>query len=165
MTLQRAWVYPNEIYTAKIMNLPVEYSHMHINYGMWGQSDKDDMPLDLGIGFVTMLEGQDKTPAASMPTTGDAVYQGGWVATVKGAGENGRFTNYTGLSKVTADFAKNTVGVDLMDLATFSSTLDEGMRNRFSKGNVTKVEALGGLTAATAGPSLPTSLRHRLPLE
>ena len=102
-------------------NLPVVYDHMHLNYGMWNTL-KDEKPADLGIGFVTVLEGKDKTPLAGMPrTVGTATYQGGWVATVRGPGEPDSatgFSEHQGLSEVTADFGKNTVKVDLK-LATY----------------------------------------------
>ena len=107
-------------------NIPAIYDHMHVNYGMWNTL-KDKKPADLGIGFVTVLEGKDKTPLARMPrNVGTATYQGGWVATVRAPGEPDLatgFSEHQGLSEVTADFEKNTVKVDLK-LAKYESNRD-----------------------------------------
>ena len=128
--------------------LPVIYEHMHVNYGMWNTM-KDEKPADLGIGFVTVLEGKDKTPLANTLRVGTATYQGGWVGTVRSAAssETG-LTNRSGASEVTADFTKNTVEVSLTGLAMLEGAIDG---NGFMGTEVTDVEDIGDLTAAADG--------------
>ena len=130
--------------------LPVVYDHVHMNYGMWNTM-KEEKPADLGIGFVTVLEGKDKTPVADIPGVGTATYQGGWVGTVRSAGSpdtDPNFTNQGGFSEVTADFTKNTVEVSLTGLAMLEGAIDG---NGFMGTEVTDVENIGDLTAAADG--------------
>ena len=130
--------------------IPIVYDHVHMNYGMWNTM-KDEEPVDLGIGFVTVLEGKDKTPLANIPRVGTATYQGGWVGTVRSASSSDtdpKFTNQSGVSEVTADFKKNTVEVSLNRLAMLEGTLDG---DGFMGTEVTGIRSLGDLTAAADG--------------
>ena len=175
-----AYVYPNEtknlpaavtdseLYMGKPA-IPIVYDHMHINYGMWNKLklDGSNLPLDLGIGFVNVLEDKTKTPVADRPT-GTANYKGGWAAAMraKGAVDSTAFSNHAGLSKVTANFDDNSVTADLLQamvntrdvvdtppftpttVAKFTGAIDG---TGFMGTKIANVGDLGGLTTADDG--------------
>ena len=107
-----------------VEKFPEAMPYEHMNYGMWaaledGTGD-NDTPSGLGTAFVNALSGKAMTPAADMPTSGKATYNGHWLANVRERSEdgNGNITEEQGGSETMADFAKNTVTVKLSTAGT-----------------------------------------------
>ena len=75
-------------------NIPQATAYKHIHFGVWaalGAAKKRrfaNVPSDLGIGFVQNWSGEGMT-VVDMPNNGEATYNGNWVATVRGADEDG----------------------------------------------------------------------------
>ena len=102
------------------------YSHLH--FGVWAglnEANKDtgaNTVSDLGIGFVANIGEM----TSNMPNYGEARYQGNWVANVQAADEegDGAFSRHDGAASMMANFAKATVDVTLIGLATLDGTID-----------------------------------------
>ena len=119
-----------------LKNFPMAMAFEHLHYGVWnGLNEMGTAIADLGTGFVTATADGDGMSGSDMPNAGTAMYNGQWVASVRGSG-GGAITAQNGDSMMTADFAKNTVTVDLEDLAmlegmisgdTFSGTKVSGV--------------------------------------
>ena len=138
--------------------IPEATEYKHIHFGVWaalGAAEEDDgmqMPSNLGIGFVQNYSGGGLTSIGGtsddMPNSGDATYNGNWVAAVQGADEdgNGDITLLNNAAELTADFGKATISADLTGLATLTGDI---AGNTFS-GTKAKLAAspMGGLTAA-----------------
>ena len=82
-----------------------------------------------------------------MPNTGDAKYNGNWVAAVRRADEqgNGDISLTNGVATFTADFGKDTIKATLAELATLTGTV---AGNTFSGTKATVVTNTLGLNAA-----------------
>ena len=105
-----------------LKNFPMAMAFEHLHYGVWNSlNDKGTAIADLGTGFVTATDGSGMT-GDDMPNAGEATYSGQWVASVRGSG-GGAITAQNGDSMMTADFEKNTVEVELMELATLEGTI------------------------------------------
>ena len=109
-------------------SLPVAKSYSHIHFGVWaglGEAAKDGAQkvTDLGIGFVQSIG--DGMTGADMPSTGGAMYNGNWVATVQAAA--GGLALKNGDATLAADFNKATVKATLTDLATLEGSIDGSM--------------------------------------
>ena len=131
-------------------NFPMKMAFEHLHYGVWNSLDeKGEDIADMGIGFVTATADGDGMTGADMPNAGSATYNGQWVASVRGSG-GGAITDQDGDSTMTADFVKNTVEVELMDLATLEGTISGDM---FSGTKVTDVMSDKGDLAVSADGS------------
>ena len=133
--------------------IPLLYDHEYIHYGIWNtlkaDADGTGSPLDMGIGFIRMLEGAVKTPVAGR-LEGTATYQGGWAATVRAEGEdNPAFTRHSGMSKVTANFGDNSLTVDLTSLNLTDAELAE--HNEYVEEDTTQVETFAKLAGTIDG--------------
>ncbi len=112
ITYDKITVYEN------VTRFPITVAYDHMNYGQWVPLKEDgDSSAALGIGFVRLLDGQSMTSAAFMEGNrlGSATYAGHFVGhsraqNAQGEGEVGLFE---GTAKITADFAKDSVNIDL----------------------------------------------------
>ena len=104
-----------------LKDFPMAMAFEHLHYGVWNGLD-EDVIADLGTGFVTATAGGGGMTGDDMPNAGTATYNGQWVASVRGSG-GGAITAQDGDSMMTADFVKNTVKVELMDLATLEGMI------------------------------------------
>ena len=135
----------------KDVTFPVAKSYEHMNYGLWASLKEDgEMPSDLGIGFVRNLAEDSMT--GTMPTKGTAAYHGHWVANVRKAHDagTGDIVEMEGWSKTAANFANNSITVDLLkkDSATdkFASLTGGTISGNTFKGTaVTVVDTDSGL--------------------
>ncbi|MDE0407908.1 MAG: transferrin-binding protein-like solute binding protein [Alphaproteobacteria bacterium] len=106
-----------------LKDFPMSMDFTHLHYGVWNSlNDKGTAIDDMGIGFVAATAGGSGMTGGDMPNSGSAEYNGQWVASVRGSG-GGAITAQSGDSMMTADFAKDTVKVELMDLATLEGTI------------------------------------------
>ena len=73
----------------------------------------------------------DHAAEGGMPNSGNATYNGNWVANIQEADAqgDGAITRQTGTSSMVADFGKDTVKVNLSGLATLAGDISE---NTFS---------------------------------
>ena len=128
---------------------PMKTAYKHLHYGMWNSlDDKGNAIDDLGIGFVTATSDGMGMTGDDMPNVGTASYNGHWVASVRRADMegDGKITEQTGESKMTAKFETDGIMVDLMGLATLDGTITG---DRFKGTKVTGVMAgAGGLDAS-----------------
>jgi len=98
---------------------PVAYKHLH--FGVWADlgdaaANGDQDVAGLGIGFVQSIG--DGMTGADMPSTGEAEYNGNWVATVQSTDATGGTTSLDhGAATLTANFDKATIAADLDGLA------------------------------------------------
>ena len=98
---------------------PVAYKHLH--FGVWAAlgdaaANGDQNVAGLGIGFVQSIG--DGMTGADMPSTGDATYNGNWVATVQSTDATGGTTSLNhGAATLTADFDESEITADLAGLA------------------------------------------------
>ena len=135
----------------KDVTFPVAKSYEHMNYGLWASLKEDgEMPSDLGTGFVRNLAEDSMT--GTMPTKGTATYNGHWVANVRKAHDagTGDIVEMEGWSKTSANFANNSITVDLLkkDSATdkFASLTGGKISGNTFKGTaVTVMDADSGL--------------------
>ena len=118
-----------------VVDFPVAEEYDHFNFGVWSNLEKaeDDGTNDLddlGIGFLTVLDGGEMTPVDDMPTRGDAKFVGNWVANVQAANPSGHghIMTQTGKVEMDADFGGNDVEIKLMNLAVLDGKID---RNEF----------------------------------
>ena len=132
-----------------LANFPMAMAFEHLHYGVWNSlNEKGTAIADLGIGFVAATADGDGMTGSDMPNAGMATYKGQWVASVRGSG-GGAITAQSGDSEMTADFVKNTVEVDLMDLATLEGMIS---RDTFSGTKVSGVMSdKGDLTVSADG--------------
>ena len=106
-----------------LKDFPMAMAFEHLNYGVWNSLDEKGTAIaDLGIGFVTATTDGDGMSGSDMPNAGTATYNGQWVASVRGSG-GGAITDQEGHTTMMADFAKNTVEVELEDLATLEGMI------------------------------------------
>ena len=104
---------------------PVAYKHLH--FGVWAAlgeaaANGDQDVAGLGIGFVQSIG--DGMTGADMPTTGDAEYNGNWVATVQSSDATGGTTSLDhGAAMLTADFDEATIEADLDGLAMLEGAI------------------------------------------
>ena len=107
---------------------PVAYKHLH--FGVWAAlgdaaANGDQDVAGLGIGFVQSIG--DGMTGADMPTTGDATYNGNWVATVQSSDATGGTTSLDhGAATLTADFDEATIEADLDGLAMLEGAISGG---------------------------------------
>lgn len=105
---------------------PVAYKHLH--FGVWAAlgdaaANGDQDVAGLGIGFVQSIG--DGMTGADMPSTGDATYNGNWVATVQSTDATGGTTSLThGAATLMADFDESEITAELTGLATLEGALD-----------------------------------------
>ena len=114
-----------------------DYTHIH--YGLWNglTGIGDNVVDDLGTGFVTAISSgtgmtdPDHAAEGGMPNSGEATYNGNWVANIQEADKQGDGTirRHTGTSSMLANFGKDTVKVNLSGLATLAGAISE---NTFS---------------------------------
>ncbi len=141
-----------------VSDFPESMAYDHVNFGLWSMlSDSGEKPKELGIAFAMAKQGGSMTAADAMPATGTATYNGSWAAHVRAravvSGAGGVTTNpspiteQSGNSVVTADFAKNTVKVNLHQLAMLEGAISGNM---FSGTKVSDVKANKGNLVATA---------------
>ena len=123
------------ITAVKDVTFPVATPYDYMNYGTW-VSYKDDKPSDLGIGFVRALS--DTSLTAEMPITGTATYKGAASAYVRAAHAQGEgaITHEYVATEMTANFARNTIQVDLDTLGNLEGTI---AGNRFSGSKISGV--------------------------
>ena len=130
-------------------NFPMKTAYKHLHYGKWNSlDDKGNAIDDLGIGFVTATSDGMGMTGDDMPNVGTAEYNGHWVASVRAADMegDGKISEQTGESKMTAKFETNGIMVDLMGLAKLDGTITG---DRFKGTKVTGVMAGdGGLDAS-----------------
>ncbi len=107
----------DKISVYEVTRFPISVPYEYMNYGQWVPLKEDgNTAAGLGIGFVSVLDGQSMTPSAVMEAQfGSATYEGTFVAYTRaqdaqGEGEVGLFE---GTTKITADFVKNTLRTDL----------------------------------------------------
>ena len=112
----------NYISILEDVTFPVATPYDYMNYGTW-VSWKDDKPADLGIGFVQALS--DTSLTAEMPITGTATYKGAASAYVRAAHAQGEgaITHEYVATEMTANFARNTIQVDLDTLGNLEGTI------------------------------------------
>ena len=134
---------------AGLANFPMMTAFKHLHYGTWNSlDDKGNAIDDLGIGFVTATSDGMGMTGDDMPNVGTANYKGHWVASVREADMegDGRISEQTGESEMSADFEKNGVMVDLMGLAKLDGTISG---DKFSGNKAPQVMAgEGGLDAS-----------------
>ena len=134
---------------AALANFPMMTAYKHLHYGTWNSlDDKGNAIDDLGIGFVTATSDGMGMTDDDMPNVGSADYNGHWVASVREADMegDGKISEQTGESKMTAKFETNGIMVDLMGLAKLDGTITG---DRFKGTKVTGVMAGdGGLDAS-----------------
>ena len=103
-----------------------EFGHFH--FGVWADltepNQAGENELDgRGIGFLTVLDDGEMTAIGDMPTRGDAIYEGYYVANVQAADADGDgrvvLKSESTRASMTADFGEAEVVVTLTDLATF----------------------------------------------
>lgn len=113
--------------------IPVETAYKHIHFGVWaglGDARKDGSQdiADLGIGFVQSV-GSGLTPVDGenehLPASGDATYNGNWVAAIQEADVDGDgdITLQHGPAMLTADFGDDDITVMLTGLATLEGDI------------------------------------------
>ena len=139
--------FPIEV--TKVENFPDRKAYAHMNYGIWAMLDEDgDSPEELGIGFVRRLT--ENSITSDLPS-GNATYNGHWVANIRAANTNGKgaITEHDGEAVVMAKFTDRKVEVDLKTLAKLEGTITSGTSG-FKGTKVTNVLALdgSGLTAS-----------------
>ena len=103
-----------------LAKFPMATGFKHLHYGAWNSlDDKGNTIDDLGIGFVTATSDGMGMTGDDMPNVGGANYSGHWVASVRAADNegDGKISDQTGKSDMTASFEENTVMVDLIGLA------------------------------------------------
>ena len=123
---------------------PMKTAYKHLHYGTWNQLDaKGNAIDDLGIGFVTATSDGMGMTGDDMPNVGMANYNGHWVASVREADMegDGKISEQTGRSMMTAKFETNGIMVDLMGLANLDGTITG---DRFKGTKVTGVMAGDG---------------------
>ena len=133
---------------AGLANFPMMTAYKHLHYGTWNSLDDKGNAIDnLGIGFVTATatataDGTGMT-GEDMPNVGKATYSGHWVASVREADMegDGLVSAQQGESEMMADFVKDTVMVDLMNLAKLDGTISG---DSFSGTKVSEVVAGDG---------------------
>ncbi len=114
-----------------VKGFPVATPYQHLNYGMWignlkANGDDSDADLaELGTAFVVAKAGGKGMTGGDMPASGTATYDGHYVVTfrAKKATGDGRFHYRSDHSTLTANFANDTVMVDLYGLATLEGTI------------------------------------------
>ena len=129
----------------KDVTFPVATPYDYMNYGTW-VSYKDDKPSDLGIGFVRALS--DTSLTTEMPITGTATYKGAASAYVRAAHAQGEgvITHEYVATEMTANFARNTIQVDLDTLGNLEGMIDG---NRFSGSKISGVNHSALTSGAT----------------
>ena len=132
-----------------LAKFPMATGFKHLHYGTWNSlDDKGNTIDDLGIGFVTATSDGMGMTGGDMPNVGKATYNGHWVASVREADMegDGRISEQTGESEMSADFEKNGVMVDLMGLAKLDGMISG---DKFSGTKAPQVMAGdGGLKAS-----------------
>ena len=133
---------------AGLANFPTKTAFKHLHYGTWNSLDDKGNAIDnLGIGFVTATADGTGMTGEDMPNVGKATYSGHWVASVREADMegDGLVSAQQGESEMMADFVKDTVTVDLMNLAKLGGAISG---DSFSGTKVSEVVAGdGGLDA------------------
>ena len=134
------------------IKLPAKAAYEHLHYGLWNAltpatKTTADKIAGLGIGFVTA------TPAGTgmtedMPTHGDALYAGNWVANIQAAKlRDGQITRARDGATVEANFETGAVEVGLSNLADLEGKI---AGNTFSGTKAAVVAApVGGLGTGT----------------
>ena len=131
-------------------NFPMAMAFEHLHYGVWnGLNEEGTAIADLGTGFVAAIADGGGMTGADMPNAGTATYNGQWVASVRGSG-GGAITAQNGDSMMTADFVKDTMKVELEQLATLEGTISG---DTFSGVKVTGVMSDKGDLAVSADGS------------
>ena len=142
--------YASASVVATLEDFPMAMAFGHLHYGVWNSlNEKGSAIADLGTGFVTATADGDGMTGSDMPNAGGATYNGQWVASVRGSG-GGAITAQSGDSMMTADFAKNTMKVDLMELATLEGMISG---DTFSGTKVSGVMSDSGDLAVSADGS------------
>lgn len=137
---------PSTVLRTTLKDFPMSMDFTHLHYGVWNSlNDKGTAIADMGIGFVAATAGGSGMTGDDMPNAGEATYNGQWVASVRGSG-GGAITDQSGDSMMTADFAKDTVKVELMDLATLEGTISD---DTFMGSKVSGVKSDSGDLAAS----------------
>ena len=109
--------------------LPVATDYDHIHFGVWADLDDDGETIDgLGIGFLQNYSGSGMTPIGGsredMPNSGEATYNGNWVAAVQASEANGGgVTLDSNTATIKADFADADITVTLTDLAELTGDI------------------------------------------
>ena len=93
----------------------------HMSYGAWATGIAVPRPGggadytydDVGGAYLTALD-DARTPAAAMPMSGTATYQGQSTGFVQGHGVGGRILHFTADIEMTADFANAAMTVDML---------------------------------------------------
>ncbi len=159
--LIQAWTgdYRGDPGKVSVSDFPESIAYDHVNFGLWSMLDEaGKKPKELGIAFARAKQGGSMTAAAAMPTSGTATYNGSWAAHVReravvsGPGrvtQPSPISEQSGNSVVTADFAKNTVKVNLHQLAMLEGDISGNM---FSGTKISDVkDGKGNLAAAADG--------------
>ena len=141
-----------------------DYEHIH--FGVWaglGAADKGGAQdiADLGIGFVQNFSGEGLTSIGGgnddMPNTGDAKYEGNWVAAVRARDEdgNGPITLTNGDATLDADFGKGEITATLETLATLTGDIAgntfSGTKAAVTADNTRDLDATGTFTGTFGG--------------
>ncbi len=129
--------------------LPVAKQFSHVAYGLWAPYDGMN-PSNLGIAFADeRRSGDGMTEAADMPNFGSAMYMGGYLATVRDATEHKVVQNEAMLN---ADFAMNTVMLDLTGLATdLKGTISDGSFGGSGMATKDDIDYAGSFTGSFFG--------------
>ena len=146
-----------------------DYTHIH--YGLWNglTGSGGNVVDDLGTGFVTAISSgmgmTDPNHAAEggMPNSGEATYNGNWVANIQEADKQGDGTirRHTGMSSMLANFGKDTVKVNLSGLATLAGAISENtfsgdsqptLSNNLPGGLVNADDFMGSFSGGFFGP-------------
>ena len=120
--------------TAVKARLPEATEYKHIHFGVWaalGEAAKSGSQKisDLGIGFVQNFSGEGLTSIGGgsddMPNSGEATYNGNWVAAVQSDDPdgNGPINLDVGAARLTADFEESEITALLTGLATLSGDI------------------------------------------
>ena len=141
-------------------SIPEASDYKHIHFGAWAGLQAPDKAGnqkigDLGIGFVQSIG--DGLTGADMPNNGGAMYNGNWVATVRGADDDGDgdITLEHGAAELDANFTKATITANLMGLAKLEGAIDtntfSGTKATVETGNPHSLASDGKFTGSFSG--------------
>ena len=104
----------------------------YLSYGAWAEIDSDKKLTALGNGYLFASE-EMMTPAANMPVTGTATFEGQYASYVWSKGSRGTIRARAGDAEMTANFGRSSMSVNLVDQfgedndLTLTGTIDGGM--------------------------------------